>query len=111
MTDLSAQVRCLLKEVEVLRGNCVADEDAASPTSDEDDAVAFVDPHLITFRNIDELQHKNQQLLHILRQVSEQQDEVNRKAFRSELKIFKGHIIARLVVKGSITDLGLYLSS
>ena len=69
-----------MRQVETLRGNRVEEQSEEVVSSSGGSAVDVIDPCLITFRHIDELQQKNQHLLLVLRQVSEKQEEVEKNA-------------------------------
>ncbi len=72
-------MRHLLREVEILRGNRVVD-DADAPMSPDADGSAsqVITRHLVTFRDVEELQRKNQELLHVVRELSDQQDQAEK---------------------------------
>jgi len=76
--DLSKQVSFLIREIEILRGNRM--RDSAPPgedhevSSSEGSAAAVISRHLVTFRDVMELQERNHQLLTTLREVTEKQD-------------------------------------
>lgn len=76
VSDLSKQVCLLIRETEELRGNRIRDEpaDEDQVTSSEGSAAAVISRHLVTFRDVEELQQKNQMLLTTLREVTEKQD-------------------------------------
>ena len=79
--DLARQVRFLLREVEELRGNRMEDapgEDSVSST--DGSAAAVISRHLVTFRDVEELQLQNQRLLNSLREVTEKGDEEETRA-------------------------------
>ena len=77
VADLSKQVCFLLRELEVIRGNPMRDapaEDDERVTSSEGSAGAIISRHLVTFRDVEELQQRNQMLIAALREVSDKQD-------------------------------------
>ncbi|KAG1682950.1 Nucleoprotein TPR [Nymphon striatum] len=85
LLDLSSQVRLLLKEVEICRGNYVAEDNQQVSSSDESSSSKVISKHLVTFRyisklhnyflrNIEELQKQNSQLLKVIRELSEEQE-------------------------------------
>lgn len=77
VADLSKQVRFLLREVEESRGNRMREapsEGEERVTSSEGSADAIISRHLVTFRDVEELQQRNQMLIAALREVSEKQD-------------------------------------
>lgn len=83
--DLSRQVCLLVQEVEDARSGGVAglqeevsssNEDASPPLT----ASEVISKHLVTFRNIEELQQKNAELLAVVRELSEKQEEEEKKA-------------------------------
>ncbi|NWX91057.1 TPR protein, partial [Nothoprocta ornata] len=68
--DLSRQVRVLLMEVEESRGNYVIrDEEVTS--ADISSSSEVISRHLVSYRNIEELQQQNQRLLVALRELGE----------------------------------------
>ena len=71
--DLTNQVCFLMREVSELRGNRLLDEpmDDDRVSSSEGSAAAIISRHLVTFRDVHELQQKNQLLLTTLREVVE----------------------------------------
>ena len=82
VTDLSKQVAFLLREVEELRGNAMADGPASEQnvvsSSEDGSAGAIISRHLVTFKDVEELQHRNQMLLNTLREVTEKQEDAER---------------------------------
>lgn len=75
VNDLSKQVCFLVRETEELRGNRLRDEPVEEQvTSSEGSAAAIISRHLVTFRDVEELQQRNQMLLTTLREVTEKQD-------------------------------------
>uniref|UniRef100_A0A131YI98 Nucleoprotein TPR n=1 Tax=Rhipicephalus appendiculatus TaxID=34631 RepID=A0A131YI98_RHIAP len=83
--DLSRQVCQLIREVEDARGGGVplsqeevssSNDDASPPLT----ASEVISKHLVTFRNIEELQQKNAELLAVVRELSEKQEEEEKKA-------------------------------
>ena len=80
--DLGAQVRFLLREIEILKGNRIPDRsDSEMEVSSSDGSAAqVISRHLVTFRDIEEIQKKNQELLHVVRELSEKQDEIEKNA-------------------------------
>ncbi|XP_067141450.1 nucleoprotein TPR-like isoform X3 [Centruroides vittatus] len=84
LSDVSQQVCVLLKEVEEARAGqsssrSLTEEEIVSST-DETTADKVISKHLVTFRDIEELQAKNQQLLAVVRELSENQEEKEMKA-------------------------------
>ncbi|XP_023233101.1 nucleoprotein TPR-like [Centruroides sculpturatus] len=84
LSDVSQQVCVLLKEVEEARAGhassrSLTEEEIVSST-DETTADKVISKHLVTFRDIEELQTKNQQLLAVVRELSENQEEKEMKA-------------------------------
>lgn len=78
VVDLSKQVAFLVREVEELRGNRMRDAPADEDpfvTSSEGSASTVISRHLVTFRDVVELQQRNQMLLTTLREVTEKQEE------------------------------------
>nr|AXF79603.1 TPR [Xenopus laevis] len=67
--DLSQQIRVLLMELEEARGNFVQRDDVSSANISSSSEV--ITQHLVTYRNIEELQQQNQRLLVALRELGE----------------------------------------
>ncbi|XP_074858366.1 nucleoprotein TPR isoform X2 [Carettochelys insculpta] len=68
--DLSQQVRVLLMELEEARGNhVIRDEEVSS--ADISSSSEVISQHLVSYRNIEELQQQNQRLLLALRELGE----------------------------------------
>ena len=86
--DLSKQVSFLIREIEILRGNqaieSVPPEEEQEVSSNEGSAAAVISRHLVTFRDVMELQDRNQQLLTTLREVTEKQDEEEQNAIETK---------------------------
>ncbi|XP_077133726.1 nucleoprotein TPR isoform X3 [Ranitomeya variabilis] len=77
--DLSQQIRVLLIELEEARGNHVQrDDDVSSANISSSSEV--ITQHLVTFRNIDELQEQNQKLLVALRELGEAKEKEEQEA-------------------------------
>ncbi|CAM1301248.1 TPR (predicted), partial [Pycnogonum litorale] len=88
-TDLSSQVCLLLKEIEIYRGNYVPEDDqevtssCPSTIADESASSIIISKHLVSFRNIEELQKQNQQLLAVVRELSDEQEAKEKSAVDS----------------------------
>ncbi|NXN96308.1 TPR protein, partial [Rhinopomastus cyanomelas] len=68
--DLSQQIRVLLMELEEARGNhVIRDEEVSS--ADITSSSEVISQHLVSYRNIEELQQQNQRLLVALRELGE----------------------------------------
>ncbi|XP_020609857.1 nucleoprotein TPR-like isoform X1 [Orbicella faveolata] len=75
--DLSQQVQVLLKECEEARGGVVSSETVSMhPMSSAEvtSSSQVISEHLVTFRNIEELQQQNQKLLGVIRELSEEKE-------------------------------------
>ncbi|XP_037089681.1 nucleoprotein TPR-like [Pollicipes pollicipes] len=75
--DLSTQVRVLLKEVEEARGGFVTtrrDQAEAELDADSSSARQLISQRLVTFRDLEELQARNQELLAVVRELSEREE-------------------------------------
>ncbi|GBM37299.1 Nucleoprotein TPR [Araneus ventricosus] len=86
VSDLNRQVQVLLKEVEEARGGTIKnhrDNSAMSEeevtSSDDITAAKIISRHLVTFRDIEEIQMKNQKLLAVIRDLSDQMEEMEKK--------------------------------
>ncbi|XP_054717730.1 nucleoprotein TPR-like [Uloborus diversus] len=79
--DLNRQVQVLLKEVEEARGGSISHNKQDEEVSSTNDMTAdqVISRHLVTFRDIEEIQTKNQQLLTVIRELSEQHEELEKK--------------------------------
>ncbi|XP_061166094.1 nucleoprotein TPR-like [Saccostrea echinata] len=88
--DLSKQVQFLVKEIEEVKGRRIIQEDdiscvdISSTTSSE-----VISGHLVTFRNIEDLQRQNQRLLGVVRDLSEKRDEEESLAAEEKTKDLK----------------------
>ncbi|XP_077490306.1 nuclear basket protein megator isoform X2 [Amblyomma americanum] len=85
--DLSRQVCQLTQEVEDARaGNALPSSQVEEITSTDDGssppltASEVISKHLVTFRNIEELQQRNVELLAVVRELSEKQEDEEKKA-------------------------------
>ncbi|KAM3915332.1 nucleoprotein TPR [Leptodactylus fuscus] len=82
--DLSQQIKALLVELEEARGNHVQrDDDVSSANISSSSEV--ITQHLVTFRNIDELQEQNQKLLVALRELGEAKEKEEQEASAAQL--------------------------
>ncbi|XP_040190312.1 nucleoprotein TPR isoform X2 [Rana temporaria] len=82
--DLSQQVRVLLMELEESRGNHVQrEEDVSSANISSSSEV--ITQHLVTYRNIEELQEQNQRLLITLRELGEKKEKEEEELASSQL--------------------------
>ncbi|XP_030061272.1 nucleoprotein TPR isoform X2 [Microcaecilia unicolor] len=87
--DLSQQIRVLLMELEEARGNHVLRDEEVS-SADISSSSEVITQHLVTFRNIEELQQQNQRLLLALRELGEakeKEEEETTAAKFSELQV------------------------
>ncbi|XP_072429722.1 nucleoprotein TPR-like isoform X4 [Chiloscyllium punctatum] len=73
VADLSQQNRTLLMELEDARGNHILREDEVS-SADISSSSEVITQHLVTYRNVEELQQQNQQLLVAIRELAEKQE-------------------------------------
>lgn len=82
--DLSQQIRVLLMELEESRGNHVQrEEDVSSANISSSSEV--ITQHLVTYRNIEELQEQNQRLLITLRELGEAKEKEEQELASSQL--------------------------
>lgn len=89
VADLSRQVCHLLRDLEELRtGRRMPDDDPSRVSSrneaEDGTADSVISRHLVTFRDVEELQERNRMLLAALREVSEKQDAEERGAFEAQ---------------------------
>ncbi|XP_046396406.1 nucleoprotein TPR isoform X2 [Ischnura elegans] len=89
--DLSRQVCTLLKEVEEARGGFVAPsrDDQMVTSTMESSASQVISERLVTFRDFEELQTKNMELLCALRQLSEEHEEMEQKKSEYNIPMMK----------------------
>ncbi|XP_006901380.1 PREDICTED: nucleoprotein TPR [Elephantulus edwardii] len=89
--DLSQQIRVLLMELEEARGNhVIRDEEVSS--ADISSSSEVISQHLVSYRNIEELQEQNQRLLVALRELGqtrerEEQETTSSKITELQLKL------------------------
>ncbi|XP_075689568.1 nucleoprotein TPR isoform X2 [Rhinoderma darwinii] len=83
--DLSQQVRVLLIELEEARGNHVQRDDDDVSSANISSSSEVITQHLVTFRNIDELQEQNQKLLVALRELGEAKEKEEQEAAAAQL--------------------------
>ncbi|GIY63121.1 hypothetical protein CDAR_492362 [Caerostris darwini] len=87
VSDLNRQVQVLLKEVEEARGGVIKNnrdkpalsEEEEVTSSDDVSAAKIISRHLVTFRDIEEIQLKNQKLLTVIKDLSQQHEEMEKK--------------------------------
>ncbi|XP_063796301.1 nucleoprotein TPR [Pseudophryne corroboree] len=88
LKDLSQQIRILLMELEEARGNHVQrDDDVSSANITSSSEV--ITQHLVTYRNIEELQQQNQKLLVALRELGEAKEKEEQESIASEISELK----------------------
>ncbi|NWU69201.1 TPR protein, partial [Pterocles burchelli] len=81
--DLSQQIRVLLMELEEARGNhVIRDEEVSS--ADISSSSEVISQHLVSYRNIEELQQQNQRLLVALRELGEAREKEEEEATSSK---------------------------
>lgn len=84
VSDLGKQVCFLLREIEELKGNRIPDgpstADDQQVSSSEGSADAVISRHLVTFKDIQVIQQRNQMLLVALRELSEKEEESEKNA-------------------------------
>uniref|UniRef100_A0A8C4YLX1 Nucleoprotein TPR n=1 Tax=Gopherus evgoodei TaxID=1825980 RepID=A0A8C4YLX1_9SAUR len=82
--DLSQQVRVLLMELEEARGNhVIRDEEVSS--ADISSSSEVISQHLVSYRNIEELQQQNQRLLVALRELGETREKEEQETTSSRI--------------------------
>ncbi|KAM6124630.1 nucleoprotein TPR isoform 2-T2 [Pterocles gutturalis] len=82
--DLSQQIRVLLMELEEARGNhVIRDEEVSS--ADISSSSEVISQHLVSYRNIEELQQQNQRLLVALRELGEAREKEEEEATSSKI--------------------------
>ncbi|CAL1291713.1 unnamed protein product [Larinioides sclopetarius] len=101
VSDLNRQVQVLLKEVEEARGGTIKnhrDNSAMSEeevtSSDDITAAKIISRHLVTFRDIEEIQMKNQKLLAVIRDLSDQMEEMEKKLSNEITSKFEKEIMS-----------------
>ncbi|NXF36642.1 TPR protein, partial [Nyctibius bracteatus] len=80
--DLSQQIRVLLMELEEARGNHVIRDEVSS--ADISSSSEVISQHLVSYRNIEELQQQNQRLLVALRELGEAREKEEHEATSSK---------------------------
>ncbi|XP_078074443.1 translocated promoter region b, nuclear basket protein isoform X2 [Mustelus asterias] len=98
VSDLSQQNRVLLMELEDARGNHILREDEVS-SADISSSSEVITQHLVTYRNVEELQQQNQQLLVAIRELAEKQEQEEQEktsARISELEVNLGEALNEL---------------
>uniref|UniRef100_A0A8C5Q972 Nucleoprotein TPR n=1 Tax=Leptobrachium leishanense TaxID=445787 RepID=A0A8C5Q972_9ANUR len=85
--DLSQQIRVLLIELEESRGNHVQREDDDDDVSSANisSSSEVITRHLVTYKNIDELQQQNQKLLLALRELGESKEKEEQETTSSKI--------------------------
>uniref|UniRef100_A0A672UKA4 Nucleoprotein TPR n=1 Tax=Strigops habroptila TaxID=2489341 RepID=A0A672UKA4_STRHB len=82
--DLSQQIRVLLMELEEARGNhVIRDEEVSS--ADISSSSEVISQHLVSYRNIEELQQQNQRLLVALRELGEAKEKEEQETTSSKI--------------------------
>ncbi|XP_059531462.1 nucleoprotein TPR isoform X4 [Myotis daubentonii] len=82
--DLSQQIRVLLMELEEARGNhVIRDEEVSS--ADISSSSEVISQHLVSYRNIEELQQQNQRLLVALRELGESKEREEQETTSSKI--------------------------
>uniref|UniRef100_A0A8C0G428 Nucleoprotein TPR n=1 Tax=Chelonoidis abingdonii TaxID=106734 RepID=A0A8C0G428_CHEAB len=82
--DLSQQVRVLLMELEEARGNhVIRDEEVSS--ADISSSSEVISQHLVSYRNIEELQQQNQRLLVALRELGDAREKEEQETTSSRI--------------------------
>lgn len=82
--DLSQQIRVLLMELEEARGNhVIRDEEVSS--ADISSSSEVISQHLVSYRNIEELQQQNQRLLFALRELGETREREEQETTSSKI--------------------------
>ncbi|XP_015725346.1 nucleoprotein TPR isoform X2 [Coturnix japonica] len=89
--DLSQQVRVLLMELEEARGNhVIRDEEVSS--ADISSSSEVISQHLVSYRNIEELQQQNQRLLVALRELGETREKEEQEATSSKISELRSQL-------------------
>ncbi|XP_040841313.1 nucleoprotein TPR isoform X5 [Ochotona curzoniae] len=96
--DLSQQIRVLLMELEEARGNhVIRDEEVSS--ADISSSSEVISQHLVSYRNIEELQQQNQRLLVALRELGETREREEQETTSSKISELE------LQLESSLTEL------
>ncbi|KAM9283886.1 nucleoprotein TPR isoform 6-T6 [Morus bassanus] len=89
--DLSQQIRVLLMELEEARGNhVIRDEEVSS--ADISSSSEVISQHLVSYRNIEELQQQNQRLLVALRELGETREKEEQETTSSKISELQGQL-------------------
>ncbi|KAL4235843.1 hypothetical protein ACF0H5_004232 [Mactra antiquata] len=102
ITDLSRQVKYLVKEIEELRGGRVVREGVSSPEISSSSRI--ISDRLVTFRNIDELQEQNQKLLSVIRELSDKHEQEETLAIDSKTRELRDELDQTLEELTQIKD-------
>ncbi|UYV76432.1 TPR [Cordylochernes scorpioides] len=86
VNDLNAQLQCLMVQVEGLRGGVVPLDGPSSPSPEDQISPgnAIISKHLVTFKDMEELLKKNQQLLGLVRDLTTSQEELEKQLEESK---------------------------
>ncbi|XP_048761418.2 nucleoprotein TPR-like isoform X2 [Ostrea edulis] len=91
--DLSKQVQYLVKEIEEVKsGRIVREEDISYGNISSTTSADVISGHLVTFRDIQDLQHQNQMLLQVVRDLSEKKEEEESLAAEEKTKDLKDQL-------------------
>ncbi|KAM6261867.1 nucleoprotein TPR isoform 4-T4 [Porphyrio hochstetteri] len=88
--DLSQQIHVLLMELEEARGNHVIRDEVSS--ADISSSSEVISRHLVSYRNIEELQQQNQRLLVALRELGEAKEKEEQETTSSKISELQGQL-------------------
>ncbi|XP_069794284.1 translocated promoter region b, nuclear basket protein isoform X2 [Narcine bancroftii] len=95
VSDLSQQNRVLLMELEDARGNHILREDEVS-SADISSSSEVISQHLVTYRNVEELQQQNQQLLVTVRELADKQEKEEQEKTSSRISELQLNLVDAL---------------
>ncbi|XP_078317960.1 uncharacterized protein LOC111118796 isoform X2 [Crassostrea virginica] len=91
--DLSNQVQYLVKEIEEVKsGRIVREDDISCWNISSTTSAEVISGHLVTFRDIQDLQRRNQELLEVVRELGERKDEEESLATEEKTKDLKDEL-------------------
>ncbi|CAG0898479.1 unnamed protein product [Darwinula stevensoni] len=91
LADLKTQVLCLLKEVEKLKGKEISDSlsEGESEVSSTADSQQLISEKLVRFRDLEELQEQNQNLLTTIRDLTSHSEDIEIQAAQRKEKEYQ----------------------
>lgn len=91
--DLSTQIKYLVKELEENRGQSVTMDTRAEGDANVSSSSEVITEHLVTFKNIDELQEQNRRLLRVVRELGEDNEKRENESRDEEVQELKKMLV------------------